>query len=399
MRDRGKQMAQNYDVAVIGLGAFGASILYQLARRSVRVVGIDLYVPPHDRGASHGETRITRQAIGEGEIYSPLAIRSQSIWRELEEETDERLFLDCGFAAIDSSGGVSNLHGRTGFVDRTIEAAVKLDIAHEVLNSEEARYRYPGLLVPYDSKIYFESGGGLVFPERCIKAQLSQARRHGAVVHTGEEVTEISSQQGSALITTRLHEYRADQVIVAAGGWAKSLLAGPATSQLRLLRQTLHWFEATHPEIFDSAQFPTFIWTHGKGIEDSFYGFPNVQGLTRGVKVATEQYGDTIDHPEALQREVSVSEASMMHAGHVLGRLAGVTDKPLKSVACFYSQTPDADFIIGPASLDSRVTLVSACSGHGFKHSAGVGEMIAEHLCGKAEIPAQFSPARQDGVR
>ncbi|MEX1251226.1 MAG: FAD-dependent oxidoreductase, partial [Hyphomonas sp.] len=116
-------MAQNYDVAVIGLGAFGASILYQLARRSVRVVGIDLYVPPHDRGASHGETRITRQAIGEGEIYCPLAIRSQSIWRELEEETEERLFLDCGFAAIDSSGGASNLHGRTGFVDRTIEAA------------------------------------------------------------------------------------------------------------------------------------------------------------------------------------------------------------------------------------------------------------------------------------
>lgn len=388
-------MAQSFDIVVIGLGAFGAATLFQLASRSVRVLGIDRFSPPHDRGSSHGETRISRQAIGEGEVYCPLAIRSHQIWRELEHGTRQQLFLECGFAAIDTSGGRSNLHGRTGFVERTISTAVNLGIDHDVLDPDEARYRFPGLILPDDAQIYFEQGGGLVFPERCIAAQLAGARQHGAQVCLDETVTQILPQSSDVLITTRNQQYRASRVVLAAGGWAPSLVGGKSASQMRLLRQTLHWFPTARPDWFGAASFPTFIWTHGPGIVDSFYGFPIVEGLTQAVKVATEQYTETSPSPEAIRREVDPAEARGMHQNHVVGRLAGLGDEAIKSAACLYTQTPDSDFLIGSPAADSPIVLLSACSGHGFKHSAGVGELVAEHLCDGADIPLAFSPERE----
>lgn len=388
-------MAEGFDVVVVGLGAFGAATLLQLARRSVRVLGIDRFAPPHDLGSSHGETRITRQAIGEGEIYCPLAIRSHQIWRELEQETGQQLLLECGFIAIDSSGGHSNLHGRTGFVGRTIAAARQHEITHELLSPQEASYRHPGLILADDVQIYYEPGGGLVFPERCIATQLAQAEHLGAKIIRGQAVTGIMQNGAGAVVTTQNDAYRADRVVLAAGGWIGSLAPGRATSQLSLLRQTLHWFETARPEWFGAATFPTFIWTHGSGLSDSFYGFPIVEGLTSAVKVATEQYADTMASPEAIAREVSAIEVDAMHQNHVAGRLAGVGTKAIKSAACLYTQTPDSDFMIGPSCADSKVVLISACSGHGFKHSAGVGELVADYLCEGAEIPACFSPERE----
>src|SRR5689334_3219656 len=84
------------DVIVIGLGAMGSAALYQLARRGVQAIGIDRFVPPHDSGSSHGESRITRQAIGEGAEYVPFALRSHEIWRELEAETERSLLAPIG---------------------------------------------------------------------------------------------------------------------------------------------------------------------------------------------------------------------------------------------------------------------------------------------------------------
>ncbi|HCW48506.1 MAG TPA: hypothetical protein DGP25_00110, partial [Brevundimonas sp.] len=71
-----------YDVVVIGLGAAGSATLSALAASGARVRGLDRFDPPHAFGSSHGQSRITRQAIGEGSAYVPLAVRSQQIWRE-----------------------------------------------------------------------------------------------------------------------------------------------------------------------------------------------------------------------------------------------------------------------------------------------------------------------------
>jgi sarcosine oxidase len=377
------------DVVVIGLGAVGAATLYQLARRGVRAVGIDRFRPPHDRGSSHGETRITRLGIGEGEVYVPLALRSHAIWRELESATGERLLLQCGFAAIDASGGTSRMHGKSGFAARTVAAARRFGIAHEVLAADELMRRHPGFVLRGDEHCYFEPEGGLVYPERCIAAQLAEAERLGARVIVDDPVSDIADTGVGVRVRTARGTLGAARAVLAAGGWSLGL-AGGALTGMRLLRQVLHWFEPADPGRFSHERFPTFIWTHGSRPEDSFYGFPIAPGATPGVKLATEQYSAGIGAPEALDREVRRAEQQAMLADHASGRLAPL-GRALKSAVCFYTAAADGDFAIGPLPDRPNVIAASACSGHGFKHSAGLGERLAEMVVDGRAADAEFA--------
>ncbi len=65
-----------HDVIVVGLGAMGSAALCQLARRNVRVIGIERFEPGHERGSSHGRTRIIRQGYFEHPSYVPLVQRA-----------------------------------------------------------------------------------------------------------------------------------------------------------------------------------------------------------------------------------------------------------------------------------------------------------------------------------
>lgn len=372
------------DVVVVGLGAYGAATLYQLAQAGLRVVGVDRFLPPHDRGSSHGDTRITRAGVGEGEVYVPFAKRSHQIWRELEAETGQQLYLDCGMLLIDGAAE-AEFHGKRGIGECSIANARKGGVEHQVLSPAEARRAFPQFRLQGHETVYFEPGGGLVFPERCIAAQLTKAKALGASVITGQIVTAIRSVAGGVEVETAEGlKIGADRAVIAAGGWGPAMIGQPL-AKMRLLRQTLHWFEPENWPLYSSEACPSYIWTHGPSAEESFYGFPAVDGLERrGVKVATEQYTDTLENPEAMSRDVKPAESERMHAGHLAGRLAGVTARALHAAACLYTEAPDGDFAIDHHPLNDRITVVSACSGHGFKHSAGLGEHIARLVTGEA---------------
>ncbi|RZK75725.1 MAG: FAD-dependent oxidoreductase, partial [Methylobacterium sp.] len=154
-------MVERVDVAVLGLGAMGSASLYQLARRGAAVIGFDRYAPPHAFGSSHGETRITRQAVGEGRAYVPFVTASHRIWRELEAETGETLMNACGALVMAPGSGVSSHHGKPDFVGRSISAARDAGIAHEVLDGAAVARRFPQFLnLAGDEKAYYEPGGG-----------------------------------------------------------------------------------------------------------------------------------------------------------------------------------------------------------------------------------------------
>ncbi|MGV3650430.1 MAG: FAD-dependent oxidoreductase, partial [Devosia sp.] len=174
-----------FDIVVVGLGAAGSATLLQLARRGVGVLGLDRHAPPHAMGSTHGESRITRRGIGEGEAYVPLARRSHEIWRDIEAETGAGLLFEIGSIIISRADDAVPRPGRTGFIARSRDAARRFGIAHEMLDAAEIRHRFPHLM-PGDEEVgYYEPGGGYLVPEACVAANLRLAERSGAMLRLG----------------------------------------------------------------------------------------------------------------------------------------------------------------------------------------------------------------------
>lgn len=366
-------MEHRCEVAVLGLGAMGAATAYQLAKAGVRVIGVDRYHPPHTQGSSHGDTRITRLSVGEGAAYLPIVRNSHQIWRELEALSGESLFEQCGVLVMTSSPDY-DADDASDFTNRTFQLAKTYGIEHEVLSAEQIRQRFPQFSTVLDSAVgYFEPGGGYVRPERCIAVQLQLAEEHGATLLKGETVTDITSHEQGVTITTDQRTIHADKVVVSAGMWSRELLGQPFDRLLRVCRQKLFWFELQENARFAQVS-PTFIFTHGAG--QSHYGFPPLPG-EGSLKVGTEQYSEE-SSPDTLDRTVSASEASDMFETHVRGKIAGVTSRVVKSAVCAYTVTPDSHFIIDEHPSLKNTLVVSACSGHGFKHSAALGEAVAQ---------------------
>jgi len=391
-------MRTTADVIVIGLGAMGSASLYQLARRGARVIGIDRFQPPHDQGSSHGESRITRQAIGEGEEYVPFVLRSHEIWRALEVETGESLLFEVGGLLLARESGSARHHGQGNFVARSIDAARHFHIAHEVLSAGQIEARFPQFRLVGDEIGYYEPGAGYLRPERCVAVQLDRARALGAVARSGEALTRIVPRADEVEVVTDREVYTAGRVVVTAGAWMPALLGGGFAKLLSVYRQVLYWFATDEPSAFAPGAFPIFIWIHGAVATDYFYGVPLV---SEGIKLASEQFVETTD-PDHVRREVSLAEIADMYATHIRGRLAGISDRCLRAETCLYTVTPDSRFIIDRHPESERIIVASPCSGHGFKHSAAIGEALAElALAGRSRLDlAPFSLARfPRGVR
>ncbi len=386
-------MAETADVIVVGLGAIGAATLYRLARQGVRAVGIDRFRPPHDRGSTHGESRITRLAVGEGSAYAPLVRRSHEIWRELEAETGEILFMQTGGLIMGPREGAAKHHGKDDFVRRTILVAEQAGIAHDVLDADGIVARFPQFILRGDEIGFFEPTAGLVFPERSVSIHLQLAEASGARLYLDEPV-ELWRQEGTHVqVRTSQRVLEAPRVILTAGAWLPGLAGGAVAELARVYRQTLHWFEARDASAYAPGRFPVFIWMHGDTQEDYFYGFPALPG-TDAVKVASERYAASID-PDQLDRDVTDAESAVIHARHVAGRLQGIGSRCVRAAACMYTVTPDAGFIVDSPSESPGLLIASACSGHGFKHSAALGELLAARaLASEPSASGPFDLAR-----
>ncbi|MCE9659712.1 MAG: N-methyl-L-tryptophan oxidase [Burkholderiales bacterium] len=371
------------DAIVVGLGAVGSAVCHHLSRSGAKVVGIDRFRPPHDLGSSHGLTRITRLAVGEGAAFVPLALRSHELWRELEAASGESLYRRTGGLIVASeAAGPNAFHGQAGFFGQTIALAQRFGIAHELLDAAAIRDRFPAFLAAEGDRGYLEADAGVLFPERIVAAQLQQAERHGAVLRLGERVLGVEPQGAAVTVRTDRGQLSAARVIVAAGAWMPALGGAGFGAGLRVLRQALLWFRADEPALFAPERCPVFIWLHASGAAGSMYGFPMIDGVA-GVKVASEQ--DTLEcEPDRVERTVGDAEASAVFEQHLRGRLRGVTPQVVRTATCLYTSTADAAFRIRPHPDSDAITLVSACSGHGFKHSAALGEALAQRALGQA---------------
>lgn len=364
--------AKQAELVVVGLGAMGSAVCAQLAMRGVSVIGIDQYDPPHPYGSTHGETRMTRLAVGEGAEYVPLVRRSHELWREIEAQTGSRLLTQPGGLIISRPGG--------WLFESTRELARRFGIEHESVSATELRKRFPMFAADEETEGYFEPGSGFVRPEEAVRAQLELARRGGAELRRGERVLEWSASDHGASVVTDRAEYACEQLILCAGPWLPGLFP-EGRDLFAVHRQVQLWF--TIREGYEQLRnMPVFVWDFGGergGFVhfDGFYGFPAVDGPAGGVKVATETY-ETTTRPDGTQQPPTQEEAGELYRRCVEGRLPWLGPEPVRAVSCLYTCTRGSRFVIDRHPENDRVLIVSPCSGHGFKHSPAIGEAVAQ---------------------
>jgi sarcosine oxidase len=375
---------EGFDLIVVGLGAVGSAAVCQAAMRGSRVLGIDRFEPPHAFGSSHGETRITRQAVGEGAQFVPLVLRANVLWRALEEATGERLLVQNGGLIL--RDGPETSGAGAAFYQRTVDCARRFAIEHQILSPAAIQERFPQFALQPGGEGYLEPGAGYLMPERCISAQLRVAARHGAELRTGEIVTGIITDGAGVGVQTNRSRYSSAGVVLTPGPWMADwarTICGLEPAHFAVYRQTLYWFALKQADArFSAEQMPIFLWSSPQ-VEKGFYGFPSLDGVS--LKMATEQFVTSSaagDGPAAVAPE----QALRFYDEYVGVTLRGVSSRCLRTVTCFYTVVPDHGFLIDHGVDSERVWFASACSGHGFKHSAAVGEALAQKALGEAPV-------------
>ncbi len=376
---------QNYDAIVIGLGGMGSAAAYHLAARGKRVLGIDRYTGAHDKGSSHGDSRIIRQAYHENPAYVPLVQRAYQLWEQLESDTASDLLRLTGGLMIGPPG--------SSVVSGTIASATGHSLPYQELDANELKRRYPVLNPRPDEHAVFELRAGFLRPEAAVCAHLEMAVRCGAELHFEEQVESWYAKTSTlgVEVTTSRGIYSADHLVVAPGAWAPDLLRDLAVP-FEIRRHVMLWFQPADIEPFSPERFPIYIWDVN-GV-DCFYGFPATDGPNEGVKAAMHSGGDrctagTIDR--------TISERDVTELRSYLTRFIPALDACVgKAAACMYTLTPDEHFVLALHPAYPQVAIAAGFSGHGFKFTSVVGEVLADLATeGTTAHPISlFSPAR-----
>jgi len=355
-------MAQ-FDVVVVGLGAMGSAALHRLARRGIRAVGIERLVPGHDRGSSHGESRIIRLGYFEHPSYVPLLRRAYELWRKLEAASGAKLLHITGIAEIGPPGGE--------VVSGTLAAARLHGLPHEVMDAAETKRRFPAFKIPADYAGVFQPDGGFIAVEAAMAAMLAQAPAAGAEIRTSTSVLSVAPHGQGVRIRTNLGDIDARSAIVAAGPWVKQLLSD-LPAPLRVTRQVMAWFAPLDPTPFADGRFPVFLLESRHGIH---YGFPP---FTRGaIKVAKHHHSDETADPGSYDRTVSLTDETLIRAA-LSDHIPAANGTLVSAQTCLYTVTPDRDFIIDRLPDAPNIIVASPCSGHGFKFAPVIGEILAD---------------------
>ncbi len=372
---------EQIDIAVIGLGVMGSAALWRLAARGARVVGFEQFEPGHDRGSSHGESRLTRSAYFEDPRYVPLTRHAFALWRQLEEESGADLLTMTGCLMI----------GRPDcrIVAGTLASAREHGLAHEVFDAVAMGRRYPQhRLAPSEVAVY-EDMAGFLRPEAVIAAAVRRAESLGARVYRNTIVDGIDAAGNGVRIMVADATYHARHAVVSVGSWLGPLLPG-LTLPLQVERQVLAWFPIRDPALYNPARCP--VYNHEPNPGHIRYGFPTLDGAT--VKVAVHHEGATTT-AEDIDRAVSPRDLAPLQ-DFVRAHLVGVDPVAVRGKVCMYTNTPDDHFIVGSPRDLPAVTLLGGFSGHGFKFASVIGDAAADlAVRGATDYPVElFSPLR-----
>jgi sarcosine oxidase len=364
------------DVIVIGVGGMGSATCYHLAKRGIKVIGLEQFTLAHDRGSSHGDTRLIRKAYFEHPDYVPLLKRAYENWEALEKEFESQLLFKTGLVLY---GPSQNCESHKGIL-----AAAKTHKLHiSQLSYEEVLKIYPMFRPPENYKALFEPYAGFLKVESCVEAHASQAKKLGAHIHENELVISWEVSKGSVIVKTDKDSYQAKKLIVTAGPWSFEILKD-LNIPLTVHRNVQFWFPCSDA-YRQSTGTPCFALDSPNGF---FYGMPSIDKW--GLKIAEHTPGPIIDHPNDLDRKPNPDDIKPIRKC-MQSFLPDIPRRPTKEVICMYTMTPDKHFVVDYHPNFPEVCFAAGFSGHGFKFSSVMGEILCDlSLNGKTNHPIDF---------
>ena len=373
-----------FDVAVAGLGGIGSAIAAHCASRGASTVGFEQFDPAHDLGASHGKTRMIRKAYFEDPAYVPLVLRAYELWRKLEHEAGEELLRITGVLSIGAP--------KSEIISGTLRAADRHDLSVKAWSQQEVKRRYPSLQLLPDELAVFEPDGGVLDPERSVRAHLKMAEAGGAKLRfkttmesweATDKGVEIRLNDGTQILARRL--------VLALGPWFQKTLASLGLP-LRVQRNVQAWFSPA-TNAYESGRFPAFL-VDRAGLAAPLYGFPD---FGDGVKAAFHSLGELTD-PAQLDREIDLGRDVEPIVREMERWMPGATETFREAKPCMYSLTPDGNFVIDRHPAHANVVLCGGFSGHGFKFAPVIGEIGADlALEGGSNHQIEFLSLRRFG--
>lgn len=369
--DESKPFPGSAAVAVVGLGAWGSAALWRLAGHGVDVVGLEQFGLGHALGSSHGGSRMFRLACLEHPGLVPLARRSLTLWRELEALTGRALFEPTGGMLI---GPPDSL-----VVTGTLAAAAQHDLRVQTWSAHEVGERFPPhASMGTDHLGVWEPSAGLLRPEDAIRAMADAAKSKGAQVFENTTVTSIELIDRGAVVQTTEGDLRVSQVLVTAGAWLGALVPD---LKLDVVRMPMTWFRPEgRREPFELDRFPVFIRDLGDG--SCLWGHGAEPGTDVKLGLEAGADGSGVIDPDTLDRSVSADDWGRL--AEVLPTfIPGLAPRPSEVSVCMKTVSDDGQFLLGRPRSDPRLVIGGGCSGHGFKHATGIGEVLADVVLGR----------------
>ncbi|MEA2711877.1 MAG: sarcosine oxidase [Phycisphaerales bacterium] len=370
-------MDEGFDVIVVGVGGMGSAACYHLARRGVRVLGLEQFDIPHNKGSSHGYSRMIRTAYYEHPDYVPLLQRSFQLWKQLEDEALVKVLHMTGGLYLGKPDGE--------VVAGSLASSRKHGLPYELHTRAELLNLFPQFHVPDDFVGLFEYQAGFLVPELAIGAHVDLAMRHGAMIHGNEPVIRWQSDERGATVTTPRQTYHAEKLLFCGGAWSDKLVTDLGV-KLLVTRQVMGWVQPLRRDYFQLGVLP--VWAIDNADGTLHYGFPLTPECP-GLKIAHHAPGPATD-PDTIDRTPRANDENSFRPA--LKRFLPDADGPLMSMRiCMYTNSPDHHFILDRHPLHPRVTLACGFSGHGFKFASVIGEALADlAMHDKSDLPIEF---------
>ena len=377
---------QTYDCIVLGFGGVGSQALRHAAMQGWKTLGIDQHGPAHDRGSSHGQSRVIRQAYTEDPRYLPLLRRAYAMWDELNKRHRtspdiKELLTQCGALQIGKPD--------SEVIQRILASAEKHEVKIEQFSAAQVMQRLPIFKLTDEFVGVFEPTAGFLRVEICVAAAIKQAVKSGAELKSGLRVDRWESQDdGTILVTTDQGNFTTNRLIVAAGAWSERLLPG-VDLKMKVLRKQQQWFQIDRVDQKLVNSFPCFSVEDASG--DRFYGVPEIDSL--GMKVCKFSGGQPLESADQLSHDLDTAELAEVET--FMGEFLNFgRSRLVHHTGCMYSQTADGNFVIDRHPKNPNVTFAAGLSGHGFKFAPVLGKYLVDLLQGSDDAEFEFLKLR-----